>query len=114
MRMCDWSSDVCSSDLPWRLSAGTPASGRFRVAGPTKRSFNGCEMRRSNVAEARRWNSTLRAAFHLVSGIRRPANSYSQDRQSAVQGKSVSVRIDHGGRRAIKKKQHRTILEIDV
>src|SRR3546814_11844474 len=33
---------------------------------------------------------------------------FRQDRQSVVEGKSVSVRVDIGGRRIIKKKQHIT------
>src|SRR3546814_21155280 len=68
MRISDWSSDVCSSDLPTRRDQPSrPARGRAGRPAPTPR----------------------RAA----------------DRKSVVEGKSVSVRVDLGGRRIIKKKK---------
>src|SRR3546814_14315818 len=40
---------------------------------------------------------------------RTPSGAYPRDRKSVVSGKSVSVRVDLGGRRIIKtKKQHKT------
>src|SRR3546814_20146527 len=38
-------------------------------------------------------------------GRTRAAFQLANDRKSAVEGKSVSVRIEHGGRRSIKKKK---------
>src|SRR3546814_16767587 len=40
---------------------------------------------------------------------RAPALRPSNDRQIVVQGKSVSVRVDRGGRRIIKKKNNKTV-----
>src|SRR3546814_13551274 len=72
MRISDWSSDVCSSDLApprratatWTSSCGPPA---------------------------------------LWATARSPTRT-CVDRKSVVLGKSVSVRVDLGGRRIIKKK----------
>src|SRR3546814_12428249 len=41
-----------------------------------------------------------------ASDARSRLNEFTQDRKSVVSGKSVSVRVDLGGRRIIKKKQH--------
>src|SRR3546814_10990058 len=98
MRISDWSSDVCSSDLaydemsPWRWG-GTPFThgcfptpdGRARML-PIKQ-----------VAPAEplaRWPMTLNTGRYR-----------DQDRKSVVEGKSVSVRVALGGRRIIKKKR---------
>src|SRR3546814_17705206 len=79
MRISDWSSDVCSSDLP---GAGAAAAGDGE--------------RQAAVAPGPR----LRASAGL--GHRRSGDA--GDRKSVVSGKSVSVRVDLGGRRIIKKK----------
>src|SRR3546814_13281734 len=74
MRISDWSSDVCSSDL-----LHTPSPMPQRQSGPPA--------------------SVLCASMQARST--RPATG---DRKSVVKGKSVSVRVDLGGRRIIKKK----------
>src|SRR3546814_3934519 len=71
MRISDWSSDVCSSDLS------------------TSRTPNG--------AACARGSRTIAAST--------PCGSGSGDRKSVVKGKSVSVRVDLGGRRIIKQKK---------
>src|SRR3546814_16785133 len=78
MRISDWSSDVCSSDLDRgrRLGYGEPR-GTAEQPAPSRGSG-----RRSG-------------------GAREPARA--GDRKSVVSGKSVSVRVDLGGRRFIKK-----------
>src|SRR3546814_20339669 len=38
-----------------------------------------------------------------------PLNGVGRDRKSVVQGKSVSVRVDLGGRRLSKQKKHKTV-----
>src|SRR3546814_12070163 len=82
MRISDWSSDVCSSDLflaidtrvqPHALEVGELLPGH----------------------QARNIGDLLHAGITLV---RAPGG----DRQSVVSGKSVSVRVDIGGRRIIK------------
>src|SRR3546814_15697927 len=95
MRISDWSSDVCSSDLQrrYRLAAqirGAPirtpsepghGSGRYEGAHADSPGLLICKNRHAGRHHAR------------VVG----------DRKSVVWGKSVSVRVDLGGRRFIKK-----------
>src|SRR3546814_12000934 len=76
MRISDWSSDVCSSDLP-----------TDNAAAPRRR--RGCPPSQAGSSSCRRdWRGPNRCA---------------RDRKSVVSGKSVSVRVDLGGRRIIKK-----------
>src|SRR3546814_19822597 len=87
VRISDWGSDVCSSDLrPARRSAdGHHACAVHPGDGDLLRAH-----RSRAVAAARR-------ARHPVDAAERG------DRKSVVSGKSVSVRVDLGGRRSIKK-----------
>src|SRR3546814_17339726 len=91
MRISDWSSDVCSSDLrllrapkprwDWAFSAPSappPPAATSAFRGPASPSRH--------------------------SALRPPGRV---DRKSVVEGKSVSVRVDHGGRRIIKKKKEK-------
>src|SRR3546814_15678756 len=105
MRISDWSSDVCSSDLR-EISAGFFVSMR----------------RRQRYAGLRRDRGAVRVragAFEIplrgddAAGVRRHVDACAErhrctnrdvDRKSVVSGKSVSVRVDLGGRRIIKKK----------
>src|SRR3546814_10813015 len=82
MRISDWSSDVCSSDLA-----------RKYVEGGTHRLAHGADRQ---CPFGRRSQPQYRLSLWLVSG--------AVDRKSVVSGKSVSVRVDLGGRRIIKKK----------
>src|SRR3546814_3895777 len=91
MRISDWSSDVCSSDLPDARTgegAGGTAAG---VAAPAQRPPGAGADRPGRAGADRR-----------------------QERKSVVKGKSVSVRVDLGGRRIIKKKTTRTYYNIVV
>src|SRR3546814_12358016 len=110
MRISDWSSDVCSSDLydagiSWRRAERQPASfvrqilrrlwpSEFSHIGPRDRVGEGAcsQPRAEGVGSPARYTSALR---------RLP------DRKSVVSGKSVSVRVDLGGRRIIKKKKQK-------
>src|SRR3546814_6554406 len=74
----DWSSDLCSSDLPAVAPVCGGRRGSATVAQRHRREF--CRLARRS---ARR----------------------RQDRKSAAQGTSVSVSVDLGGRRIIKKQK---------
>src|SRR3546814_6760631 len=95
MRISDWSSDVCSSDLSLRARRGQ---------GQAPRQGHG-----QGVEDGRRG--------HLLPGglhRRDRPEEYPREltprptteRKSVASGKSVSVRVDLGGRRIIKKKNH--------
>src|SRR3546814_20074387 len=85
MRISDWSSDVCSSDLELaplrvgdhRADLGTLAAGSFRDG--------------------------VRERLQRQTGVTR------EDRKSVVQGKSVSVRVGLGGGRIIKQNNKATL-----
>src|SRR3546814_12298891 len=94
MRISDWSSDVCSSDLVTRLLAvfhSTDAA----PAGPVRSA------RTSDIAIFsplhRPYFAWSVANPTFASRIRGSNNV--EDRKSVVSGKSVSVRVDLGGRR---------------
>src|SRR3546814_4311816 len=78
MRISDWRSDVCSSDLD-------PGTADRPAARPRPRGRPSAGAAQDQVRSARRGPEA--------------------DRKSVVEGKSVSVRVDLGGRRIIKKKK---------
>src|SRR3546814_15183916 len=85
MRISDWSSDVCSSDLH-----GTGGAEGIARLGTTVRR------RRARLPARRLLRRPGHDRGHAADGA---------DRKSVVSGKSVSVRVDLGGRRIIKKNQ---------
>src|SRR3546814_14745149 len=112
MRISDWSSDVCSSDLVLVTVVGKteadPSKGFFPLtvdyiektyaAGKIPGGFLKREGRPSE-------KETLTCRL-----IDRPIRPLFPDRKSDVQGKSVAVRVDPGGGRLINnKKQVRRI-----
>src|SRR3546814_15367022 len=101
MRISDWSSDVCSSDLA--RNGPRIKSGVTREEGRTEECY-------STSQEKSRWSPAPIRALGRGSRSRspkpEPISPPRVDRKSVVEGKSVSVRVDLGGRRIIKKKKH--------
>src|SRR3546814_19521163 len=113
MRISDWSSDVCSSDLksmtanirnwqelekPSNLEIKTGSDGKRKatfVAEPLERGF-GLTL----------GNALRRVLLSSLQGAALPPITL-EDRKSVVSGKSVSVRVDLVGRQLIKKKKHK-------
>src|SRR3546814_13601887 len=107
MRISDWSSDVCSSDLLELGNRRLPAQ-EFRRAAIEK---NGGEAESGSEEQLmiRLCASGFGTGQYL--GIKTGAShgtgppwAKAIDRKSDVTGKSVSVRVDLGGRRILKKK----------
>src|SRR3546814_19049398 len=102
MRISDWSSDVCSSDL---FSPGFAVGGRRPAAGA---GYDRRDLDQFHAAARRLWLGNTGAAdsVHGVygHGDHRFATEPVIDRKSGVVGKSVSVSVDLGGGRIIKKK----------
>src|SRR3546814_13613312 len=92
MRISDWSSDVCSSDLHADDDAGRWCRGTVPVGS------RGVRHAVCDLAEKRRADHH---AGTIRQGSRRPRDR-RRDRKSVVQGQSVTVRVDLGGRRIIK------------
>src|SRR3546814_20327773 len=88
MRISDWSSDVCSSDL-------------VRDGAITHEDSLGNKGRtEAGDVQVMSAGSGVRHAEYN----REPETTRILDRKSVVEGKSVSVRVDLGGRRIIKQK----------
>src|SRR3546814_16478372 len=93
MRISDWSSDVCSSDLYFRCPQ--PGLQAPEIAAPLH----------SHSHPTTRYRSRRTCHHHSQARRRRESHQAEQiDRKRVVSGKSVSVRVDLGGRRIIKKK----------
>src|SRR3546814_16161729 len=136
MRISDWSSDVCSSDLPLVEVAQDRESGRAIVVEPGQRDLcveprNGAGRRAARRTDQRFGSGRVagesvgrrhqrlgrpgdrgveRGIWRDRCGRRRYGlveaqllvGARQQDRKSVGEGKSVSVRVDHGGRHLLK------------
>src|SRR3546814_14539617 len=121
MRISDWSSDVCSSDLGDRVivagaevaigAIALPLAAHdhrdLRVRLPLDEAVDDLHagafelVRPQHVLLFVDTRLQLDHRGHRLASLRRLA----QDRKSVVSGKSVSVRVDLGGRRIINKKK---------
>src|SRR3546814_17320775 len=114
MRISDWSSDVCSSDLahshePIDTSVslnGSYVRETFRSAGflvsRSCRPAHSCHPSSASDVWQRPLNNQ---ELHHVQDHPQSPGRRLQDRTSVGQGKSWSVREDRGGRLVIKKKK---------
>src|SRR3546814_21095647 len=105
MRISDWSSDVCSSDLlvGERVEAATGELRAQRLVDPfAVAEHPGTEEldhQQVGVAVKHQAAEAVALGMHYA-----PGNADRvEDRHSVVSGKSVSVRVDLRGRRIIKK-----------
>src|SRR3546814_17120905 len=120
MRISDWSSDVCSSDLhthawsrewlqavarikPTRASRWTPANGWIGARPARSRQQRQARPIRGTHRQARQWPREAQAKPESLP--RQSPGGQSLDRKSVGQGKNVLVRVDTGGGGALKKKK---------
>src|SRR3546814_11507004 len=108
MRISDWSSDVCSSDLAVLCD-------RLRVPVQLRHLAGGPEPVLGEAQLDRLHHRAGDAQMGIAPGAHRGAaaevfiaevQAADEDRKSVVEGKSVSVRVDRGCRRTIKKTKH--------
>src|SRR3546814_14705185 len=104
MRISDWSSDVCSSDLQGAGAA---------------RGHCGCAEYPAQIPDRDPVRNGARGPPHLAARARwrlsaRPVPDRHQDRKSVVSGKSVSVRVHLGGSCIIQKKTYDKHLTINT
>src|SRR3546814_11562278 len=114
MRISDWSSDVCSSDLGVVLDRlhgevhAAIAQGRHQaveVIGRARGEGAPIGVDAGDIATLD-CDAGHPPGLHVVEELR--------DRKSVVSGKSVSVRVDLGGSGIIKKKKQRKIMKITI
>src|SRR3546814_20865767 len=108
MRISDWSSDVCSSDL-MLLTTGSKSEmsiGYATIYGDMAGGYSVLkDAYKTTVFDLSRWRNEKRPSFGLgPEGSIMPERVIA-DRKSVVWGKRVSVRVDPGGRRIIKIKK---------
>src|SRR3546814_15602701 len=105
MRISDWSSDVCSSDLLERqygqLDKAVALSDEYVNAFADQKQVLVDFLRQLSFLD-----STLGPDIENVRGGFDLLRRLFKDRTSVVPGKSVSVRVDLGGRRIITTKIH--------
>src|SRR3546814_18168836 len=101
MRISDWSSDVCSSDLPLRLAERIGADEHRTVGlGAHRADQLGDLIQCRRVAKHRQAEGRLGDE-----DIARPDFEARAARKWGVWGKMGSVSVDSGGRRLITKKK---------
>src|SRR3546814_12439553 len=125
MRISDWSSDVCSSDLklaarffqpfPETVVAVTGTNGKtsnvemvrqlWRMAGHPSASIGtlGVTTADDQATTGLPTPDTVTFLSNMAGLAREGITHAALDRKSVVEGKSVSVRVALGGRRSIKK-----------
>src|SRR3546814_12432913 len=105
MRISDWSSDVCSSDLDIPARERKDEIGSMAGAVQVFKD-NAIEMERVKTeheeAERQATIAKKRMMNELASSFEAKVGS---DRKSVMEGKRGSVRVDFGGRSIIKTKQ---------
>src|SRR3546814_12654814 len=124
MRISDWSSDVCSSDLvpyqpyhryrscrpvPPAVRAGDAVSAivRHAISAANPALHEGPSPRNLAFPAPAPWLEALLTGVHTPKQVHLhpPGLRRSQEIGRASCRESVSVRVDHGGRRIIKKKK---------
>src|SRR3546814_17899404 len=105
MRISDWSSDVCSSDLG-HDGVRVGAAGADRRRGEPVGIDQGERHGRGAVTQPRDADpgGICKAPGNRKINARKDCR---HDRKSVVEGKSVSVSVDLGGRRILNKKKYR-------
>src|SRR3546814_14519225 len=111
MRISDWSSDVCSSDLHAQIAWRRAAQGARKRRAPADAPGGGVLFIVTDkcnhhfpvvlVGKGDRGTEEDAAPVALAGRIDHP----QPKRKSVVQGKSVSVRVSIGGRRSNQKKK---------
>src|SRR3546814_20983851 len=123
MRISDWSSDVCSSDLNCAHGGGCTVSSDQVARIDSDRNSHGTNNITSDSIDSDSATTNSRHTAVSIMPCPRTASPSTRrrsrrraasapDRKSVVSGKSVSVRVDLGGRRIIKKKTRYDLFNI--
>src|SRR3546814_16806659 len=105
MRISDWSSDVCSSDLGGKPRRTRDGFDRIAGAKQERRPIAPGAQARSTAQTASPSSSAASVTEADINPQPTRLRMGVSDRQSVVLGKGVSVRVELGCRRIIKKKK---------
>src|SRR3546814_5111830 len=103
MRISDWSSDVCSSDLLRRAASAQVDEAR-RALGQIDRKIAKLVSAITDGGPAKALTAAIQKLEAEQDALQALLDS-AEDRKSGVSGKSGSVSVDLGGRRIHKKKR---------
>src|SRR3546814_15479227 len=108
MRISDWSSDVCSSDL---LDSITRLARAYNTVQPTSGKVLTGGVDANALQKPKRFFGAARnveegGSLTIIATALIDTGSRMEDRTSVVSGTRVSVRVDLGGRRFLKKKKN--------
>src|SRR3546814_18076108 len=112
MRISDWSSDVCSSDLQTAVDRRLDIFGIHRLrprncarqSGLREGTGAAADQRTETVSRTHRAHSSNLATWPAPPPPRPRHQPVADDRKRDVEGTSVAVRVEHGGRGIITKK----------
>src|SRR3546814_18840757 len=114
MRISDWSSDVCSSDLAMFVADGSEAAEAAIKLARQYHVERGEPSRHRVIARRQSYHGNTLGALSAGGNVARRAlyqhyllDWRHLDRKSDGSGKSVSARVDVGGRRTLKKKKYK-------
>src|SRR3546814_21166177 len=111
MRISDWSSDVCSSDLAINYNRGLRVQAFLAFAPTGDLRFQRAWTWILSKSEKKSWGLPTRILPQpSKSTFPQCPNCLAADRKSVVKGKRVSVRVDLGGSRIIKKKKRQSVV----
>src|SRR3546814_12496733 len=102
MRISDWSSDVCSSDLNLEIWDDEPVQARIDALAEAQAAHLSLLTAHPRATSLRRLGTI--AALDVAAPDGGYPSAIAPDRKSVVVGKSVSVRLDPVCRRIIKTK----------
>src|SRR3546814_17373798 len=106
MRISDWSSDVCSSDLS--VSSKAFGCATASTIGSTVSTVASTTSTTTPVTVGTRPDGpSVLSTTASTTGGRTASTIGNTDRKSVVEGKSVSDRVDLGGRRILQKKTNK-------
>src|SRR3546814_13352297 len=107
MRISDWSSDVCSSDLAASGRRRMNAADSLTAAGVRSSDTLAPPKERRTVLNQEDFMTLLSTQLKFQDPSK-PMAANEIDRKSVVSGKSVTVRVSLGGRRIIIKTKKQT------
>src|SRR3546814_17134400 len=108
MRISDWSSDVCSSDLSFSESLEKTLHNALKAASERQHEYVTLEHLLSALIDDEHAAEVMRACGVALEELQ-------SDRKSVVYGRSGSVRVDLGGRRLIKtQKNQKTYCNVNT